>query len=174
LKNMTVLNFSDVKNRVSDDACLCMLCGGSMRPAFRDGDLLLMKKVPPASLKPGNVIVFDSPGFQKTLIHRIIGFREAGSERLVLTQGDRSCRPDEPVHQQYIKGRISARLINGKFRPCRRYREIFRLFSSRLRRSFRRIIKYLAVGLAQIILPVLPIRVRPLFAGTRLNNRFRV
>jgi len=165
---MTALNFSDVKNRVIDDACLCMLEGGSMRPAFRDGDLLLMKKVPPASLKPGNVIVFDSPGFQKTLIHRIIGFREAGSERLVLTQGDRSGRPDEPVCQQFIKGRVSARLINGNFRHCRRYQELFRLFSSRVSRSCRRFVKNLLVQLAQIISPVLPIRVRTRFRGLRI------
>jgi len=168
LKNMAALNYSDVKNNASADTCLCMLCGGSMRPAFRDGDLLLMKKVPPASLKTGNVIVFDSPGFQKTLIHRIIGFREAGSERLVLTQGDRSCRPDEPVSQQFVKGRVSARLINGKFRPCRRYQEMFWLFSSRVRRSLRRFVKNLLVQLAQIISPVLPIRIRMRFRGLRI------
>ena len=165
---MVALNISDVKNRVSENACLCMLEGGSMRPAFRDGDLLLMKKVPPASLKTGNVIMFDSPGFQKTLIHRIIGFLEAGSERLVFTQGDRSCRPDEPVRQQFVKGRVSARLINGKFRPCRRYQEMFWLFSSRLRRSIRRFVKNLAVGLAQTVSPVLPIRVRARFRGLRI------
>ena len=168
MKNTTALHYSDVKNRLSDDACLCMLCGGSMRPAFSDGDILLMKKVPPASLKPGNVIVFYSPGFQKTLIHRIIGFREAGSERLMLTQGDRPCRPDEPVRQQFIKGRVSARLINGKFRPCRRYQELFWLFSSRVRRSCRRFVKNLLVQLAQIISPVLPIRVRTRFRGLRI------
>jgi len=165
---MTALNISDVKNRVSNDACLCMLEGGSMRPAFRDGDLLLMKKVQSASLKPGNVIVFYSPGFQKTLIHRIIGFRESGSERMLLTQGDRSCRPDEPVRQQFIKGRVSARLISGKFRPCRRYQEMFWLFSSRVRRSFRRFVKNLLVQLAQIISPVLPVRVRTRFRGLRI------
>ncbi len=166
---------SVIKNRVSTgDACLYMLEGSSMRPAFREGDILLMKKVPLGSLKPGNVIVFDSPIGQKTIIHRITGFREDGTERFVITQGDRSSRPDKPVRQKFIKGLVSAQLINGKFRPCRRYQEIFQLFSSRVRRSFRRFIRYLAVQLTQIILLVLPTRVRPLFAGTRLNDRFRV
>jgi signal peptidase I len=149
-----------VKNRVSDDTCLYMLEGGSMLPAFRDGDLLLMKKVPLASLKTGNVIVFDSPSFQKTLIHRIIGFRETGPERLVLTQGDRSGRPDEPVRQRFIKGRISGQLKNGHYQPIRRYHELFCFHASRLRRLLLRCVNRMAHKVIPMMYPMLPIRVR--------------
>lgn len=169
MKQMTEHHCSAIKNRTSSgDSCLYMLEGGSMRPAFHEGDILLMKKVSPASLKPGNVIAFYSPRLQKTVIHRIIGFRNTDTERLLLTRGDSSGCPDEPVQMQFVEGRVSARLINGKFRPCRRYQEMFQLFSSRLRRSFRRIIKYLALQLTQIIFPVLPIRVRTRLRGLRI------
>ena len=146
-----------------------MLEGGSMRPAFREGDILLMKTVPLASLKPGNVIVFDSPGHQKTIIHRIIGFQDTDQERLLLTRGDKSSRPDEPVRQQFVKGRISGRLSNGHFQLSRRYHELFWLYASMWRRSFRRFVKYLSVQLTQTMFPVLSIRVR-----TQLNNRFGI
>ncbi len=209
MKRLPEHHDSVVKNRTSSvDTCLYMLEGCSMRPVFREGDLLLMKKVPLESLKPGNVIVFDSSSCQKTVIHRIIGFRNTDTERLLLTQGDNSGRPDEPVQLQFVKGRISARVSKGNFRPCRRYHELFWLFLSRWRRSFRRSVKYLAVYLTKIIFPVLPIQIRtrqksmeilktaflgkrkigeelrsgtmnsvwihPLFAKTRLNDRFRV
>ena len=188
---MTEHHCSVIKNRTSSgDTSLYMLEGGSMRPAFRDGDILLIKKVLPASLKPGNVIVFDTPGQQKTLIHRVISLREDDTARLVFTQGDWSGRPDEPVQLQFVKGRVSARLSSGSFRPCRRYHEIFWLYSSRWYRSFRRFLKYLAVKLTQMMFPVLPIRVRTQRRGskilrtaylgkrkvweTRLNDRFRI
>ena len=169
MKHSAEENYSAVKKHSSSgDTSLYLLEGGSMRPAFRDGDLLVMKKVPLASLKPGNVIVFDSPGHQKTVIHRIIGFRDTARERLLLTRGDNSGRPDEPVRQQFVKGRVSARLSNGSFRPCRRYQEIFWLYSSRWRGSFRRFVKNLVVPFAPVIFPVLPIRIR-----AQLNDRFR-
>ena len=169
MKHLTEHHYSVAKNSASSsDTCLYVLKGGSMRPAFHEGDILLMKKVPLASLKPGNVIAFYSPPLQKILIHRIIGFRNTDTKRLVLTQGDWSGRSDEPVRQQFVKGRVTARLINGNFRPCRRYQEIFRLFSSRWCRSFRRFVKYLAVQLIPIISPLLPIRVRTRMRGLRV------
>ena len=139
-----------------------------MRPAFREGDILLMKKVPLGSLKPGNVIVFTSPFQRKTIIHRITGFLEDGTERFVITQGDRSSRPDKPVRLKFIKGRISGQLSNGHYQPGRRYHELFCLHASRVRRSFRRFVKYLAVKLTQIISPLLPIRVRTRRRGLRV------
>jgi len=166
---MTDHHCSAVKNRTSSgDSCLYMLEGGSMRPAFRDGDILLIKIVPSASLKPGNVIVFDSPSHQKTVIHRITGFQDTNDECLLLTRGDCSDRPDEPVLIQFLKGRVFGRLSNGSFHPCRRSQELFWLHASRLRRSFRSFVKYLAVQLTQIIFPVLPIRVRTRLRGLRI------
>ncbi len=134
-----------------------------------------MKKVPLASLKTGNVIVFDSPCHKKTVIHRITGFLDAEDERYLLTQGDWSDPPDEPVRQRFVRGRIVGRLSNGRFQPSRRYQELFFLFASRWHRPLRRFVKYLAVQLTQIIFPVLPIRVRTRQTGlevlkTRLNN----
>ncbi len=180
MKRLPEHHDSVVKNRTSSvDTSLYMLEGCSMRPVFREGDLLLMKKVPLASLKPGNVIVFDSSSCQKTVIHRIIGFRNTDTERLLLTQGDNSGRPDEPVRQRFVRGRIFGRLSNGRFQPSRRCQELFCLFASRWRRPLRRFLKHLAVQLTQIIFPVLPIRVRTRQRGlevskTRLNDRFRV
>lgn len=209
MKHSAEENYSAVKNLTSrENFCLYMLEGGSMRPAFHEGDLLLLKKVPSVSLKPGNVIAFYSPCLQKTVIHRIIGFRNTDTDRLLLTRGDSSGRPDEPVQLQFVKGRVSARLSNGHFQPGKRYHELFWLHASRWRRSFRRLVKYLAVKITQIVFPVLPVRVRarlrglkilktafpgkrmieeelrpgtgnrvwihPLFAKTRLNDRFRI
>ena len=83
--------------------------GRSMLPFLRGGEILTIKKVPPSSLRMGDVIFFRrNPGGQ-AVVHRIVrksGERETGFT--FRTKGDALIGPDEPVSEQEILGKVCA------------------------------------------------------------------
>ena len=69
---------------------------GSMRPVIDPGDLVLVRQVPTASLRPGQIITFRRPGAPNEIYtHRIFSLTYgSGSEVDIKTKGDANPTPD--------------------------------------------------------------------------------
>ena len=83
-----------------------------MLPSVWPGDVLTIRRQRFDEWRPGQIAVFlrDSLGHTGLVAHRIIGW--TGS--LLLTQGDNLRRPDAPVSQEEIVGRVIAVTRNGR------------------------------------------------------------
>lgn len=81
---------------------------GSMAPAIRRGDAVLVSRQPVA-LKPGDIISFKSPLDQSVLItHRIVSISTQGNT--FVTKGDRLAKPDPPFSGALVYGTVKYRL----------------------------------------------------------------
>ena len=83
------------------DFPMAAITSGSMWPALKQGDLILVAAVKPEELNVGDVVVYENVrGFT---IHRITAIdREAGE---VTTKGDANNVPDQPVPVKDVFGR---------------------------------------------------------------------
>lgn len=81
--------------------------GGSMRPAICDGDVITVEPAAPASLVPGNVIVYRQ--LDRVFAHRLVsvGADGAGQERLLL-RGDATHVCDAPISRAQVLGEVVA------------------------------------------------------------------
>ena len=69
--------------------------GNSMEPTLRDGDLVVVKKVEPSEVEPGDIIVFYKPGSKsEIIIHRVIQKAERRGEVYFRTKGDNNDSAD--------------------------------------------------------------------------------
>lgn len=108
--------------------------GGSMRPAIREGDILLVAPARPEELAPGDIVL--SRVGRKLTAHRLVEVlraqapegREGGVLRVVC-RGDAVSAPDLPLAPSHILGRVIA-VEASTLR--RRLRMIFRLFQRRI------------------------------------------
>ena len=78
---------------------VAIIGSGSMEPALRKGDLLLVRA--DGGLYPGDIVTYVSRG-GSLITHRVVGHAEAG----YITQGDANNIPDEAVTQQRVLGRV--------------------------------------------------------------------
>jgi signal peptidase I len=80
--------------------------GKSMSPFLRGGEMLTIKKVPPHTLRKGDLILFLTDNGSPVL-HRIIRFRQSpGNARVFHTKGDALYGFDEPVHEAAVLGKV--------------------------------------------------------------------
>lgn len=79
----------------------------SMAPALGVGDLVLAERVPPADVRPGDVIAFQV-GAGTTVAHRVVGVRATDDGPVFTTQGDANETPD-PVaaRAEQLRGRLA-------------------------------------------------------------------
>lgn len=82
--------------------------GGSMGPWFVPGDLLIVQRVEPRSVRRGNVVVFRRNGL--LIAHRVISVRGAGptGEPCWKTKGDSAEQPDPPVFERELVGYVTS------------------------------------------------------------------
>ncbi len=82
-----------------------VIISGSMRPTIDVGDIAIIVKIPPDRIELNDIIqYFDG---EKTLVHRVVGFKQIGSNRLFITKGDANNAPDPaPVHPNQVMGRL--------------------------------------------------------------------
>lgn len=79
--------------------------GISMEPAFKDGDVVLIRDAGDSDLHVGDVVVFNALGQQ--FMHRIIEQRTGpDGELIVITQGDNVALPDFPVRASQVEARL--------------------------------------------------------------------
>jgi len=82
-----------------------IIYGGSMSPALRTGDVVIVSKVSANSIEIGDIVQFAAPGGDH--LHRVVEINGAGRHRTFITQGDANINPDpEPVSSSQIKGRV--------------------------------------------------------------------
>lgn len=83
--------------------------GGSMKPAIKDDDAVVIISTDPNRLKVGDVIAFEDPESSgDTIIHRIVGMKGKGSEMIIETKGDANISPDPyATPASTIDGKVS-------------------------------------------------------------------
>jgi signal peptidase I len=89
--------------------------GASMRPAICDGDVITVEPAAPASLVPGNVIVYRQ--LDRVFAHRLVsvGVDDGGQGRLLL-RGDATRFFDAPISPAQVLGEVVA-VSRGSGRP---------------------------------------------------------
>jgi signal peptidase I, archaeal type len=81
------------------------VAGGSMSPALHLGDMVVVTKVSPDTIKEGDIIEFQQG--KMMVIHRVIDIDEDDEPRQFITQGDANDSPDiNPVSPEQVKGRV--------------------------------------------------------------------
>lgn len=81
--------------------------GTSMLPAYQTGDLLIARRVEPATLAVGDVIVFRVGS--RDVVHRIVAIDDAHG-RWFTTRGDNNPSNDEPVPAAAVRGLVVLRV----------------------------------------------------------------
>ena len=62
---------------------------GSMTPAIRTGDVIVVRPIPPAQARVGEVVTFQDPdGSGRLLVHRVRAVSREGGRYSFTTQGD--------------------------------------------------------------------------------------
>ncbi len=81
--------------------------GGSMRPVFAEGDVVVVTGIDPRHLKAGQIIAYRNRGGPETVVHRVCAVRREGEEILFTTKGDAAGRSDPaPVHPEQVVGKV--------------------------------------------------------------------
>lgn len=84
-----------------------VVMSGSMEPAIRRGDLVIVDRRAADLIKPGAVVVFDNPTAKGSLLHRVVSVEPDGRFR---TKGDANAFQDStPVQPSAVAG--SGRLL---------------------------------------------------------------
>jgi len=114
--------------------------GHSMRPAFRQGDVLALIPACPDRLRQGQVIVFRAPDRAPNdwVMHRVVRVTGSGPERRIVTRGDNAARSDDTLLPEQIVGRVIGRCRGERVIPLRRAEEVFWLVAVRPVRQLRR------------------------------------
>lgn len=84
-----------------------IIYSGSMRPTFEVGDIVIIAKKNPQSLKTGEIISFHVPDSSIPTIHRINDIKFQEKERFFVTKGDNNRLPDhDPVQEKQVAGKV--------------------------------------------------------------------
>jgi signal peptidase I len=76
-----------------------------MEPAYKDGDVVLIKDASESDLHVGDIVIFSALGQQ--FMHRIIEQRTGpDGELIVVTQGDNVARPDFPIRASLVSAKL--------------------------------------------------------------------
>jgi hypothetical protein len=91
--------------------------GSSMAYVFQPGDRMKVVSCGQAEIRRGDVIVFNPPGEDRLVVHRVIETGPGG----IRTRGDGSSHEDPWVlKQEEIRGRVVAFARNGRMHAVRR------------------------------------------------------
>ncbi len=78
---------------------------GSMRPAMDAGDIVIIAKVTPDTIKPGDVVQFREEDY--TVMHRVVEIVEIEGSTFFITKGDANNNPDtNPVIPENVVGKV--------------------------------------------------------------------
>jgi hypothetical protein len=85
--------------------------GWSMLPAVFPGDTLLIQRADSQALSKGDIALFSRG--QRLFAHRVIAKSGAAGDPII-TQGDGMLRPDPPVSESEVLGKVSFIIRNGR------------------------------------------------------------
>jgi signal peptidase I len=86
--------------------------GWSMLPMVWPGDVLLVDRVSPDQLQPGDVALVGRGG--RLCAHRVASTPKHSESRYWITQGDAMAVPDDPVTESDLLGRVSHLIRGGR------------------------------------------------------------
>lgn len=87
---------------------------GSMKPSLQPGDAVMVRRVSPDTLVPGDIVSFRSPADPGiTITHRVVGLDPDDGK--VITKGDGNRSADVPVAVADIAGRVERRFANAGY-----------------------------------------------------------
>ncbi|NIN66981.1 MAG: signal peptidase I, partial [Anaerolineae bacterium] len=103
--------------------------GRSMHPLVRDGDILLVRPAGHGELAVGDIVLYRSPR-RGIVVHRVVGIRRDGHERVLSVKGDAARHPDSAVLESHVAGKIvaierSGRLIDPDNRMWRYFSTLY-------------------------------------------------
>ncbi len=81
--------------------------GSSMHPAVRDGDILDVRPTRIAELDVGDIVLYRSSR-SGIVVHRVAGIRRQAEKTILLVKGDSAPRPDSPVDESQVLGRVES------------------------------------------------------------------
>jgi signal peptidase I len=81
---------------------------GSMEPAIKAGDLVVIKRTPPEQLRKGDVITYAVPGQNMTVTHRIYAVSNQDYGQVFVTKGDANPVVDQPISSVAVLGKVNA------------------------------------------------------------------
>ncbi len=67
--------------------------GRSMEPLFHTGDAVLLRSVAPEEIRPGDILVYETPD-GRYIIHRVIKVYESRGTYCFIVKGDNNLVPD--------------------------------------------------------------------------------
>jgi signal peptidase I len=85
--------------------------GHSMLPTVWPGDTLVVEPASSRDVSKGDIVLFSNG--QRLVAHRLIA-KDCGSGDSIETQGDAVPRPDFPLAQECVLGKVSFILRNGQ------------------------------------------------------------
>ncbi len=105
----------------SGKAAQFVVSGASMRPFLAGGETVFVRRVRPAEIRRGDLLLCQQPAGEGNglTLHRVVGIhRRPGLLPLIQTQGDGLCAPDPPVTEGVVLGRVYAILRAGPGAAC--------------------------------------------------------
>ncbi|MGA8224854.1 MAG: S24/S26 family peptidase [Candidatus Acidiferrales bacterium] len=79
--------------------------GGSMLPAIFPGDILLVRREPIASIRPGHIVLASRAGL--FYAHRVVRIQNRGAALRLITRGDALRMDDPAVSEDEYLGRVT-------------------------------------------------------------------
>ena len=81
------------------------VCGTSMAPTIRPGDLVLVERTGVPEISTGQIVVFARHG--RLIVHRVVVKSSGRGEPILVTRGDRTWRDDRLVSSPELIGRVT-------------------------------------------------------------------
>ena len=98
------------KNKVTvGDIYIFQIATGSMAPEYKVGDVIVVKKADPATLKIGDDVTYlgEFDNFKNLIItHRIVKMREENGKHYFTTQGTANILEDPEISEDRIFGKM--------------------------------------------------------------------
>ncbi|MEM3357308.1 MAG: signal peptidase I [Candidatus Bathyarchaeia archaeon] len=82
-----------------------IIASGSMTPTLNPGDIAIVIATPPATIKIGDIIQYQTTA-EAPIIHRVIDKYTSGGTLWFVTQGDANNAPDDPINERQIMGKV--------------------------------------------------------------------
>ena len=97
---------------------LRLVKGESMEPALQAGDVVLIKRIPAAQIKEGDIIAYEIPdaaGIDSAtalsgILHRVVGSKFKEGQRVLVTRGDNGEIDPWPVLPSAVQGKLELRI----------------------------------------------------------------
>lgn len=86
--------------------------GFSMWPFIKQGERLIIKKIPVENLKIGDIILYQKDN--QFVCHRLLRLVKHKNKYLLYTRGDNSNSSLEPINEQMFLGKAMGIIKNGK------------------------------------------------------------